>query len=99
MTEPEFIHNIKEHYQKSPKQIWFTILVIFTFITVCFLHAFFIPTDYENPFYPYQLRTGTQVMAERWPHPDTNDPNFLNELTSNKLNPKNLIWWPLHIKK
>ena len=96
--------NIKKFLTYWKEVIFISVLCITLFI--------FAERDYENPFYPDQLKTGVQVMADKWPHPDFNNPNFLadfhkymgfqfepNEPTPNKINSKNLIWWPLHIKK
>ena len=30
-----------------------------------------------SPWYPNRLYTGAEIMAERHPNPDVNDPNFL----------------------
>jgi len=47
-------------------------------ISIACIALFYIAEpDYENPFYPNKLRTGEMVMAEKWPVPEPNDPNFL----------------------
>jgi len=56
---------------------WKEVILISVCCTVFFVIAETYFPDYENPFYPNKLRNGSQVMADRWPNPDTNDPNFL----------------------
>lgn len=55
----------------------------FIFISVFFIAFFIISSiyfpDYNNPFYPNKLRNGSQYMAEKWPTPEPNDPNFLRD--------------------
>jgi len=56
---------------------WKEVLLISIGCMTVFIIANTYFPDYENPFYPNKLRTSSEVMAERWPHPDMNDPNFL----------------------
>lgn len=56
---------------------WKEVILVSIFCMTFLLIADIYFPDNENPFYPNQLRTGAQTMAERWPHPDTNDPNYL----------------------
>lgn len=79
MTEPEFIHNMREHYQKTPHQFRTTVLVVSAFIVICFLSALLWPNTEDSSWYPNQYITSSKVMALRHPDPDFNDPNFLRD--------------------
>jgi len=56
---------------------WKEAIIISVFCIAFFAIAEIYFPDYENPFYPNKLRTGEMVMAEKWPVPEPNDPNFL----------------------
>ena len=45
----------------------------------CIILFIIIEPDHDNPFYTNHSRTGSEVMAARWPNPDFNDPNFLTD--------------------
>lgn len=55
------------------------IIIIIVVLTIFFtIHKYFYPYGDYNPLDP-EPKTGTDIMAERWPRPEPNDPNFLRD--------------------
>jgi len=56
---------------------WKEVIIISVGCFIFFLIAEIYFHDDENPFWPHSHKSGTEIMAEKWPVPEPNDPNFL----------------------
>ena len=54
------------------------LVVVIALIIFSVIHSFFWPYSDYNPLDP-EPKTGADIMAERWPQPEPNDPNFLRD--------------------
>ena len=53
------------------------VIAILILIAIAFLSNLIWPDMEDSPWYPNQYKTPSKIMAEKWPNPDFNDPNFL----------------------
>lgn len=56
---------------------WKEVIIISVGCFIFFLIADIYFPDNDNPFWSNSLKSGTEIMAEKWPVPEPNDPNFL----------------------
>lgn len=53
------------------------IIAVLVLIAIGFLSILIWPDMEDSPWHSNQYTTPSKIMAEKWPNPDFNDPNFL----------------------